>query len=154
MIILDTKRCSIGQKLCRILLIVWFCVKIGCQHSAIVSLQIIFFKISQQIAKHIPRDCRFICKRRFGDQDWAAKLYWQTFYPVPRRFKTSRRFAVRFSSMGGYKTKTEDPKTKTPSKSSRNHFKMVRTWLSTDVETRNNKICGYQRIWPGSSFCT
>ena len=30
-------------------------------------------------------------------------------------------------AMGGYKTKTEDPKTKTPSKSSRNHFKMVRT---------------------------
>ena len=68
-------------------------------HCVIVSLQIIFFKISQQIAKHIPRDCRFLCKRRFGDQDWATKLNWQTFYPVPRQFKTSRRFAVRFSSI-------------------------------------------------------
>ena len=35
---------------------VWFCVKIDCQHTAIVSLQIIFFKISQQIAKHLPFD--------------------------------------------------------------------------------------------------
>ena len=68
-------------------------------HCVIVSLQIIFFKISQQIAKHIPRDWRFICERRIGDQDWAAKLNWQTFYPFPRRFKTSRRFAVRFSSI-------------------------------------------------------
>ena len=75
------------------------CINRLLTHCAIVSLQIIFFKISQQIAKHMPRDCRFICKRRLGDQDWAAKLNWQTFYPVPRRFKTSRRFAVRSSNI-------------------------------------------------------
>ena len=44
-------------------------------HCAIVSLKIIFFKISQQIAKlntlfdHYIRDCRFIGKRRFGGQE-------------------------------------------------------------------------------------
>ena len=29
----------------------------------------------------------------------TSPLNWETFYPVPRRFKTSRRFAVRFSSI-------------------------------------------------------
>ena len=56
MIILETKRCSIGQKLCRIqfrLIVLVLCKNRLLTHCAIVSLQIIFFKISQQIAKHI-----------------------------------------------------------------------------------------------------
>ena len=42
--------------------------------------------------------------------------------------------------MGGYKTKTEDPKTKIPSKSSWNRLKIDQTWFKPEAEAGNDDI--------------
>ena len=48
---------------------------------------------------------------------------------------------------------TESTKQRPASKSPRNPSKAARTWFSTEAEAGNDNICGFQRIWPGSSFC-
>ena len=96
-------------------------------------------------------------KRRPPQNRLEITLKWFERDYRPTQKQETTRFAVLNEFDQGLRfvhNPTKCTKTKSPSKSSRNHLKLVRTWLWTEAETRNSKICVYQQIWQGSSFCT